>query len=57
MLDQLLGIGNVEVIASTDRTDGDVTLVGIAQPMKVAEMIRENMRNLRQRRGIYVENV
>ena len=57
LLDQMLGIGNVEVVATTDRTDGDVTLLGIAQPMQVAELIRENMRKIRQRRGMYVENV
>ncbi len=57
LIDQMLGIGNVEVVAPTDRTDGDITLLGVAEPMKVAEMIRENMRNLRQRRGMYIANV
>jgi membrane protein YdbS with pleckstrin-like domain len=57
LIDQVLGIGNVEVVAATDRTDGDITLFGVAEPAKVAELIRENMRKLRQRRGMYVENV
>jgi uncharacterized membrane protein YdbT with pleckstrin-like domain len=57
LIDQMLGIGNVEIVATTDRTDGDITLHGVAEPAKVAELIRENMRKLRQRRGMYVENV
>jgi membrane protein YdbS with pleckstrin-like domain len=57
VVDQMLGIGNVEIVATTDRTDGDITLLGVAEPAKVAEIIRENMRKLRQRRGMYIENV
>ncbi len=57
LIDRMLGIGNVEVVAQTDRTDGNATLLGVSEPMKVAEIIRENMRNLRQRRGMYIENV
>jgi membrane protein YdbS with pleckstrin-like domain len=57
IVERMLGIGNVEVVATTDRTEGDITLFGIAEPAKVAELIRENMRKLRQKRGMFVENV
>lgn len=56
-LDLVFNIGNVEVIANTDATDGDTTLVGVCDPMHVAELIRTGMQNARRRRGIYVQNV
>lgn len=57
LLDRLFGIGNVEVIANSDASDGDVTLIGVIDPMHVAELIRTGMQNARRRRGIYVQNV
>lgn len=56
-IDLLFGIGNVEVIATSDSTDGDVTLTGVADPMRVAELIRTGMQTQRRRRGMYVANV
>jgi membrane protein YdbS with pleckstrin-like domain len=57
IIDRMLGIGNVEIVAATDQTHGNVTLLGVGEPEKVAEIVRENMRRLRQKRGMFIENV
>lgn len=56
VLDRICGLGTVEVV-STDATDKSLKLVGISRPELVGEHIRNNMRILRNRRGLYVENV
>lgn len=57
LIDRVFRIGNVEVLASSDQTHSKVMLLGVAEPAMVAEIIRENMRKLRQRRGMFIENV
>lgn len=53
--DRLFRLGTVEVI-STDATDKDAKLVGIADAKAVAEHIRAQMRTLRSR-SLFVENL
>ena len=54
-LDRLLGLGSVAVV-STDATDREVVIEGIAEPEKVAEAIRTRMRTMR-RKSLFVENL
>ena len=55
LMDRVFGLGSVEVV-STDATDRNVMIEGIADPDRVAEMVRENMRSLR-RKSLFVENL
>lgn len=55
MIDRLFGLGSVAIV-STDATDRNIVLTGIAGADQVAEGIRDSTRVLRQR-SLYVENV
>lgn len=55
LTDRIFALGTV-VVSSTDATDRQVTIVGIREPDRVAELIRANMRTMR-RRSLYVENI
>ena len=55
LMDRILGLGTVEVM-STDATDENLRVIGIAAPEQVAEAIRTNMRHLR-RKSLFVENL
>ncbi len=54
-LDRLFGVGSVGVV-STDATDREIAVEGIAGPDRVAELIRTRMRTLRQK-SVYLENL
>lgn len=54
-LDRAFGLGSVAVV-STDATDREVMIEGIAEPEKVAEEIRTRMRTMR-RKSLFVENL
>jgi len=53
--DRIFGIGTVAVM-STDATDREITIEGIAQPDEVAEAIRKEMRALR-RKSLFIEHL
>jgi len=55
VLDRMCGLGTVEVM-TTDTSNPNVRLVGIAAPEWVGEQIRANMKNMRKR-AVFVENV
>jgi membrane protein YdbS with pleckstrin-like domain len=52
---RMFGLGSVQIL-STDATDREIVVSGIAEPEKVAELIRERMRKLRQK-SLFVENL
>ena len=55
LVDRIVGCGTVEVI-STDMSDARLNLVGVADPDKIAEHIRQCMRTLRKK-SLFVENL
>jgi membrane protein YdbS with pleckstrin-like domain len=55
MLDRMCGLGSVAVL-STDATDRETLIEGIAEPEKVAEAIRQHMRSMRKK-SLFVENL
>ena len=55
LADRVLGLGSVGVI-STDATDREILIPGVAGPERLADAIRSRMRAARQR-AVYVENV
>lgn len=55
VVDRLFHIGSVDVL-STDVSDAKMSIVGIAGPDAVAEHIRTNMRQLRQK-SLFIENL
>ncbi len=55
MMDRIFGLGTVEII-STDATDREITMTGIAAPDHVVDLVRTNMRTLRKR-SLFVENL
>jgi membrane protein YdbS with pleckstrin-like domain len=55
LLDRLFGLGSV-ALTSTDASDREVLIVGVAEPDKVAEAIRSHMRVMR-RKSLFVENL
>jgi membrane protein YdbS with pleckstrin-like domain len=54
-LDRLWDVGSVGIV-STDATDREIVVEGIAGPDRVAELIRTRMRALRQK-SVYLENL
>lgn len=55
VLDRLFGLGSV-VILTTDATDKETLIEGIAEPEEVAEAIRKHMRTMRKK-SLFVENL
>ncbi|MCH7814752.1 MAG: PH domain-containing protein [Planctomycetes bacterium] len=55
VIDRIFGLGSVQIL-STDATDREVRIEGIADPETVAEAIRSNMRILR-RKSLFIENL
>lgn len=55
LVDRIFGLGTVEVI-STDATDNDARIVGVADAKAVAEHIRARMRTLRSK-SLFIENL
>jgi membrane protein YdbS with pleckstrin-like domain len=55
-IDRLLDIGSVQII-STDATDKECVLTGVARPADIAEAIRRHTRLLRARQTLFVENI
>jgi membrane protein YdbS with pleckstrin-like domain len=55
VLDRMCGLGSVAVL-STDATDRETLIEGIAEPEKVAEAIRKHMRSMRKK-SLFVENL
>lgn len=55
LVDRVFGLGSVAVL-STDATDRETLIEGIANPEPVAEAIRSNMRSMR-RKSLFVENL
>ncbi len=53
--DRLFGLGSVQTL-STDATDRETIIAGIAEPDSVAEAIRRRMRSMRKR-SLFVENL
>ena len=54
-LDRLFGLGTI-VIFSTDRTEPEIAIEGIADPEQVGEAIRTHMR-IQRRRSVFVETL
>ena len=55
VMDRLFGLGSVET-RSTDATDRETVIAGIAEPDKVAEAIRARVRSMRKK-SLFVENL
>ena len=55
MLDRVFGLGSVAVL-STDATDSETVIQGIAEPESVAESIRTRMRVMRKK-SLFVEKL
>lgn len=55
LVDRLFGLGSVAIV-STDFSDGELRILGIAKPEALAESIRACTRSLRHR-ALYVENL
>ena len=55
LLGRILGVGSVAIV-STDATDREITIEGIARADEVAEAIRGRMRAMR-RKSLFVENL
>ena len=55
ILDRIFGLGTV-IVLTTDATHHEVKMVGIGEPVRVSEAIRQNMRALR-RKSLFVENL
>lgn len=53
--DRMVGAGTIEII-STDATDKNLRIEGIADPDAIAEHVRSRMRTLRTR-SLYIENL
>ena len=51
----MFGLGTVAIV-STDATDRETVLTGIAEPDKVAEAIRSRMRTMRSK-SLFIENL
>ncbi|MEX2187189.1 MAG: PH domain-containing protein [Pirellulales bacterium] len=56
VLDRMLGVGTIK-ITSSDRTDPELTLVGIDGVKEVAAMIDSARRAERIRRGLHIEQI
>jgi len=56
LFDRLLGTGDV-ILISTDVSDNVLVLRGIDSPQEVAETIRQRVRDLRERKGLFVERI
>jgi membrane protein YdbS with pleckstrin-like domain len=56
ILDRLFGLGDVEIVSS-DTTQPKVLLAGIAEPLAVAEHVRNNTRAMRAKRSLFVEQL
>ncbi|GAF98359.1 unnamed protein product [marine sediment metagenome] len=54
-LGRVFGLGSVAIV-STDATDREVVIEGIAEPEKVAEAIRTRMRTMRKK-SLFIENL
>jgi len=54
-LDRMFRLGSVAVV-STDATDREIVIEGIAEPEKVAEAIRTRMRAMRSK-SLFIENL
>ena len=54
-LDRVVGLGSVAIV-STDASDREIVIEGIAEPEKTAEVIRSRMRAMRQK-SLFIENL
>lgn len=54
--ERMMNVGSVTVISS-DRTTPEITMVGIEQPRHVADLVDKQRRDLRNRRGVRVEQI
>lgn len=55
LLNRFTGLGSIEIF-STDTSDRQVTIRGVAQPEQIADSIRQRMRELRQK-SLFVESL
>ncbi len=55
LLDRIFGLGTVAIV-STDATDREIVIEGIAESDRIAEAIRGRMRTMR-RKSLFVENL
>ncbi len=55
-VDRLLDIGSVQII-STDATDKECVLTGVARPAEIAEAVRRHTRLIRSRQTLFVEHI
>lgn len=55
LINRILGLGSVAIV-STDATDREIVIPGVADPEKVAEVIRSRMRSMRKK-SLFVENL
>jgi membrane protein YdbS with pleckstrin-like domain len=55
LLNRIFGLGTIAVL-STDASNREVTITGVADPDQVAESLRKNMRTMRQK-SLFVENL
>jgi uncharacterized membrane protein YdbT with pleckstrin-like domain len=56
LIQRIFNVGIVTVIAPTDKTDSNLELVGIENPIEVKEMIRTQVRKRRDR-SLHVESI
>jgi uncharacterized membrane protein YdbT with pleckstrin-like domain len=56
LVQRIFNVGVVTVIAPTDKTDSNLELVGIENPIEVKEMIRTQVRKRRDR-SLHVESI
>jgi uncharacterized membrane protein YdbT with pleckstrin-like domain len=55
LINRIMGLGSVAIV-STDATDREIVIPGVADPEKVAEVIRNRMRSMRKK-SLFVENL
>jgi membrane protein YdbS with pleckstrin-like domain len=56
IVDRIMGVGNVTLHVPTDQTTPVLVLRGIANPIEVKEMIRQQVRKMRER-SIHMEQI
>lgn len=54
-VNRIFGIGNITML-TTDMTDKSVAIVGVKEPVRVTELVRQQMRTLRGK-SVYIETL
>ena len=56
IIQRVLGVGSIK-ISSSDRSHPELTMIGIDQVEKIADMIDDARRLERRRRGLHIEAI